>query len=86
MRALCVLTLALYFNLMGVEMGELNEFIDYCLSCYEDMTREEALIGLGMRMECSDLNSYGKPYKDIPVDFDSFDREYVWDMVLKGRG
>lgn len=61
----------------------MNQFINYVLSFYSHgeiydmgMTKEEALIALGIRLE---------RYKDIEFVGDTLDREKVRDIVIELR-
>lgn len=69
-----------------------TDFIDYVLGFYgEDgiydmgMTRFEAELALQHRLTTDLINEFGKPIKEIEFKGDSFDREYLRDIVLDMR-
>lgn len=71
---------------------ELNEFYDYVLSFYGhgeiydiSATRDEVIKATGIRINTCNENEYGIPINEIEFQGDSFDREYVRDIILNMR-
>jgi hypothetical protein len=79
--------------------AKLNEFVDYVLSFYGsakkydrvydigEVTRMHVLEALAIRLmpDCCMLNEFAKPINTIPFEGDSFDREYVRDIIIANR-
>lgn len=71
-----------------------KEFVDYVLSFYGvgeiyDMgaTREDVLQALAVRLLSTEAkNENGVFLKDIPFEGDSFDREYIRDIMVSSKG
>ena len=72
---------------------KVNEFVDYVMSFYGDadaiypmnITRVDVLEALAIRLmpDNNMLNEHGRSFNTIPFEGDSFDREYVRDIMLE---
>lgn len=79
-------------NKMNNLNNKINEFVGYVIDYYwhmncEVLTKHEVKIALGKRLSPNSrcVNEHGKLLSDIPFEGDSFDREYVYNIMTTDR-